>query len=111
MLAVFLVSAAAYSIVSRHNEIRTAPVQVPAVLGASLADAEQALQAAGLSSRIVPEPSDTVASEHVISTDPYAGSSVATGSSVTLTVSSGYPIVEVPDVLAFSGDDAAAFAR
>ncbi|MFM7063190.1 MAG: Stk1 family PASTA domain-containing Ser/Thr kinase [Actinomycetes bacterium] len=73
---------------------------VPDVEGQPLAAAQQALQAAGF--RIggpKRAASSTVPAGDVISTDPPGGSSVKTGSVVTLTVSTGVEQVTVPSVI------------
>ncbi len=74
-------------------------VQVPDVRNQDQQAAENALRAAGLVP-MSPEPtanSDTVAAGSVISESPAQASSVAKGSTVTLTVSLGKPQVMIPD--------------
>ena len=73
---------------------------VPDVEGQTLAEAQQALQAAGF--RIggpKKASSGTVPAGEVISTDPAGGSSVKKGSVVTITVSTGVQQVTVPSVI------------
>ncbi len=75
-----------------------APVLVPDVVGLAQADAESAITGAGLIvGTITTQYSDTVPEGHVISQDPAAGTSVASGSSVDLAVSLG-PDTEPPVV-------------
>ncbi|CAM2889630.1 Stk1 family PASTA domain-containing Ser/Thr kinase [Actinomyces slackii] len=68
-----------------------AQVTVPDVTGKSLSDAVAALQSAGLEVESEGDqvPSDSVPEGNVISSSPGAGSQVAPGSKVRLTVSSG----------------------
>lgn len=106
LILVFVLSAAAYLWAGRSGIGHKAPVTVPAVLGAAVADAQTTLQNAGFLTKIIPAPSDGVPPAHVIAEDPAAGSQTPGGSVITLTVSNGLPMEEVPDVVAFSADDA-----
>jgi serine/threonine-protein kinase len=74
-------------------------VIVPSVVGYSETTAKSALENAGLKVNVAYEYSKDVAKGEVINQDPVAGSSVASGSTVTLVVSQGIEQVEVPDVL------------
>ncbi|MEV0965327.1 Stk1 family PASTA domain-containing Ser/Thr kinase [Streptomyces sp. NPDC049910] len=84
-----------------------APIDVPDVTGDSVEDATGALEDAGLKVRVSPErvhsPEDagTVARQ-----SPAEGGRAAAGDTVTLTVSQGPRMVEVPDVTGDSLDDA-----
>jgi serine/threonine-protein kinase len=76
------------------------PVQVPSVVGQSPAQAGAALQAAGL--RVGPtqqQSSSSVGVGLVTGTNPAAGTTVPTGSSVTIYVSSGPPTTSVPNLI------------
>ncbi|MEU3995051.1 Stk1 family PASTA domain-containing Ser/Thr kinase [Streptomyces fungicidicus] len=83
------------------------PVDVPDVTGDDLADARAGLEEAGLKVKIAPE---RVNSEHdagqVARQNPGEGRQVAEGDTVTLTLSKGPEMVEVPDVVGDSVDDA-----
>ncbi|MFD5774756.1 Stk1 family PASTA domain-containing Ser/Thr kinase [Streptomyces fungicidicus] len=83
------------------------PVDVPDVIGDDLADARAGLEEAGLKVKIAPE---RVNSEHdagqVARQNPGEGRQVAEGDTVTLTLSKGPEMVEVPDVVGDSVDDA-----
>jgi len=69
-----------------------AEVQVPdGLVERTEADAVGALQAAGLTPRVVTERSATVPAGRVIRVEPGQGSTVATGATVTIVVSSGAP--------------------
>ncbi|GAA0649489.1 Stk1 family PASTA domain-containing Ser/Thr kinase [Streptomyces thermocarboxydovorans] len=83
------------------------PVDVPDVTGDDLADARAALREAGLKVKVAPE---RVNSEHeagqVARQDPGPGVRAAEGDTVTLTLSKGPEMVEVPDVTGDSVDEA-----
>ncbi|MFF0360718.1 Stk1 family PASTA domain-containing Ser/Thr kinase [Streptomyces sp. NA02536] len=83
------------------------PVDVPDVIGDDLEDARAGLEEAGLKVKIAPE---RVNSEHdagqVARQNPGEGRQVAEGDTVTLTLSKGPEMVEVPDVVGDSVDDA-----
>ncbi|PZG92822.1 serine/threonine protein kinase, partial [Streptomyces sp. NTH33] len=83
------------------------PVDVPDVTGEDLDRAKSDLQAAGLKVRIA---SEQVNSEfdkgQVAQQTPAAGSRAAEGDTITLTLSKGPEMVEVPDVTGSSVDDA-----
>ncbi|MEU3254032.1 Stk1 family PASTA domain-containing Ser/Thr kinase [Streptomyces sp. NPDC006997] len=82
-------------------------VDVPDVVGTDLDDARAELQEAGLEVRIADE---QVNSEHdagqVARQSPGSGSEAAEGDTVTLTVSKGPELVEVPDVVGDSVGEA-----
>jgi len=82
------------------------PVTMPDLGGASLADAERRLHDLGLPVQLLTSASESVAPDHVIDQVPLALAEVAAGSTVTLRISSGLPLEEVPDLTAFSVDDA-----
>ncbi|MFD1658514.1 Stk1 family PASTA domain-containing Ser/Thr kinase [Streptomyces caeni] len=86
---------------------RGSPVEVPDVTGSSVADATAELRGAGLNVKIA----DTqITSEfdagQVARQTPDAGKEAAEGDTVTLTVSKGREMVEVPDVVGDKVDDA-----
>jgi len=84
-----------------------APVQVPTVDGLAQKRAVAQLTAAGLVvDRVVEQADDTVPAGDVISTSPAAGQSVASGSSVTVFVSSGPEQTTVPDVVGLTQQQA-----
>jgi eukaryotic-like serine/threonine-protein kinase len=75
------------------------PATVPSIPNTyTYAQAAAALQAVGLTATQVPAPNATVAVGNVISTDPASGAQAPYGSQVTVTVSTGPPTVQVPDV-------------
>ncbi|MEV6291843.1 Stk1 family PASTA domain-containing Ser/Thr kinase [Streptomyces sp. NPDC051896] len=83
------------------------PIDVPDVTGDDPADARQQLTEAGLKVRIAPQ---QVNSEYdkgkVAQQSPGDGSQAAEGDTVTLTLSKGPEMIEVPDVVGDSVDDA-----
>ncbi|MEV0223612.1 Stk1 family PASTA domain-containing Ser/Thr kinase [Streptomyces sp. NPDC050704] len=86
---------------------RGSPVDVPDVLGDDLADARQELEGLGLKVRIKSERinSDYDAGQ-IAEQAPNPDKRLAEGDTVTLTVSKGPPLVEVPDVVGDKVDDA-----
>jgi eukaryotic-like serine/threonine-protein kinase len=75
------------------------PVNVPSVASdTTYAQAQATLQAAGLQATEAQGPNSTVPSGQVINTSPLAGTPVPPGSTVTVNVSTGPPMVNVPDV-------------
>jgi beta-lactam-binding protein with PASTA domain/tRNA A-37 threonylcarbamoyl transferase component Bud32 len=75
------------------------PVNVPAVNGRTLREAQSSLVAAGLViGKVTTATSDSVAAGLVISQDPTAGTSLAKGGAVSLVVSAGKPTATVPDL-------------
>ena len=84
------------------------PVKVANVVGMTVDDARDQLEGAGLVIEVKPQPDDNVPKDQVLAQDPAAGKDAPKGSTVTLTVSSGKPKIEVPDV---SGRDPAEAAN
>jgi len=74
-------------------------VTVPAVVGQSQDDAEQALEDAGFKSKVERAYSDSVPEGEVISASPEPGRAVSKGRTVTLTVSRGKEGVAVPGLV------------
>jgi serine/threonine-protein kinase len=84
------------------------PVAVPDVRLLARPLAVQQIKNAGLVPRVIKAPSDTVPSGQVSEENPGGGSKVAPGSTVTLTVSTGIPQVQVPNVVGQNVTDAVA---
>lgn len=74
-----------------------AQVMIPDEAGSDPATAGAALATLGLNPTQASEPSNTESAGKVTRTNPPAGTSVASGSTVTIYVSSGAPTVSVPD--------------
>lgn len=84
-----------------------APVELPDVTGASVEDATAQLEGAGLKVKIAAEQVNSEFDKgQVAGQTPGAGHEAATGDTVTLTLSKGPEMVEVPDVVGDSVDDA-----
>ena len=81
------------------------PIRVPNVVGKSEADANNAIRKAGLTVSRQEEHSDTVAQGVVISQDPSKGT-VHRGDSVTVVVSQGPELVDVPNVVDMRREEA-----
>ncbi|HEX6337350.1 MAG TPA: Stk1 family PASTA domain-containing Ser/Thr kinase [Jiangellaceae bacterium] len=81
-------------------------VTVPDVVNQTRDDARDTLRDLGLEVEVAEESSSEVEEGRVISTDPRGGSSVEPGSTVTLVVSTGEDLVEVPSVIDFNEDQA-----
>jgi eukaryotic-like serine/threonine-protein kinase len=72
---------------------------VPGVVGDTLSQARSSIEAANLKvGQVMQQSSTTVATGHVISTQPAAGATPTAGSAVEIFVSTGPPQVPVPDV-------------
>ena len=86
---------------------RGAPIEVPDVVGDDQSDAAEELREEGLTVEVAPE---TVYSEEdagtVAETSPEPGAELGEGDKVTLTISKGPELLEVPDVVDMSVDDA-----
>jgi serine/threonine-protein kinase len=84
------------------------PIDIPDVTGSDEADARSELTEAGLKVRIATERvnSSEYDKGQVVRQTPKSGSTAAEGDTVTLTLSKGPEMVEVPDVVGDSVDDA-----
>ncbi|MBD9725736.1 Stk1 family PASTA domain-containing Ser/Thr kinase [Streptomyces caniscabiei] len=86
---------------------RGAPVEVPEVSGASVADARAQLEEAGLKVKVAPGRVNSEFDKGLVAEQaPGVGKQVGQGDTVTLTLSKGPVMVEVPDVVGDSVDDA-----
>ncbi|MGH3320266.1 MAG: Stk1 family PASTA domain-containing Ser/Thr kinase [Streptosporangiaceae bacterium] len=92
-----------------HDLPAFSKVSVPNVVGKTRGAAQQQMTDAGLDPRTVFRNSKQVDQNHVIRTDPAAGTEVGKNSAVTMFVSKGVAQVQVPsDLVGQSKDDAAA---
>ncbi|MCF4007611.1 Stk1 family PASTA domain-containing Ser/Thr kinase [Corynebacterium uropygiale] len=82
-------------------------VEVPDVTGQQQAEATTALERAGLHVEVSEEPNPDTPRGTVLRTNPGAGSELQRGTSVTLVVSAGREVTEVPDVRGKTVDEAA----
>jgi len=83
-----------------------APVTIPSLVNKTKAAATKVLTSAGLVVKYSEDYSKTVAEGSVVSSNPAAGQTVDKGSTVTLTISLGPPLVTVPDVFDLKADAA-----
>jgi beta-lactam-binding protein with PASTA domain len=81
-------------------------IAVASFLGRSSMQAQQSLVATGLRPDVRTEASETVPTDRVIRQDPAPGAKTSHGASVILYVSSGLPLVAIPDVKGFTSVDA-----
>ncbi|GAA2410038.1 Stk1 family PASTA domain-containing Ser/Thr kinase [Streptomyces coeruleofuscus] len=84
------------------------PIDIPDVTGSDLADARSELEDAGLEVKVAAErvTSSEFDKGQVAEQSPSPGGRAAEGDTVTLTVSKGPEMIEVPDVVGASVDDA-----
>ncbi|MFC6238768.1 Stk1 family PASTA domain-containing Ser/Thr kinase [Longivirga aurantiaca] len=75
-----------------------APVKIPSLSGQTKDAATSALTGAGLKVKYAEDYSKKVAEGRVISSNPKSGTTVPKGSTVTLVISKGPPLVEMPDL-------------
>jgi serine/threonine-protein kinase len=85
-------------------------VAIPDVTGSTVSDAQQTLEAAGFTVQISGTPvySDTVPKDSVAQESPVGGRQAAAGDTITLSVSKGQQLFEVPDV---TGQDVGAASK
>ncbi len=74
-------------------------MSIPTVAGRSQAKATRLLRSMGLKVLVQREHSNTVPSGQATRTDPLSGTSVQVGSAVTLFISSGKQMAQVPNVV------------
>jgi serine/threonine-protein kinase len=86
-------------------------VEVPNVVGDRLARAQERLQEAGFETDVVRVNNDEAPPNRVISTVPEAGEQAEEGSTVTLQVSRGPELVEVPDLVGLTENEAIALIQ
>ncbi|WP_314617715.1 Stk1 family PASTA domain-containing Ser/Thr kinase [Streptomyces stackebrandtii] len=85
------------------------PIDVPDTTGETVADATAMLQEAGLTVEVAPERINSPEDAGTVAAQSLAeGSRAAEGDTITLTVSKGPKLVEVPDVTEETTDDARA---
>ncbi len=86
---------------------RGAPVDVPEVSGSSVEDATDLLEREGLKVKIASEQVNSEFDKGLVAEQsPGAGEQVGEGDTVTLTISKGPEMIEVPDVVGDSVDEA-----
>ncbi|GAB2955081.1 Stk1 family PASTA domain-containing Ser/Thr kinase [Streptomyces heilongjiangensis] len=86
---------------------RGAPVEIPDVSGASVEDATATLEGEGLKVKVAPGRVNSEFDKGLVAEiSPGVGKQVGAGDTVTLTLSKGPEMIEVPDVVGDSVDDA-----
>jgi eukaryotic-like serine/threonine-protein kinase len=81
-------------------------IRVPDVTGQLKVDATQVLNDAGFEVTVHKAFDDTVPEDHVVSQNPEVGTKLEEGSTVTITVSKGPPLVAIPNVTGQAAADA-----
>lgn len=81
-------------------------IEIPIIAGRGQADAQSVLEAKGFTVAIRKEASNDVTAGNVIYTEPASGTAVSAGSTITMVVSSGANLVQVPSVTTQSQNDA-----
>jgi serine/threonine-protein kinase len=89
----------------------TGSAAVPALAGLTRDAATAALDAAGLEGRYLQAASASVPEGSVVSQDPAAGLQIPVGSVVAVTLSTGPPMVDVPDLVGGTVEDASVALR
>ncbi len=92
--------------ISGQSSVPDASVTVPDVVGMQKDEAMRALENADLKVQVDTAPSDEVAVDEVMTSNPPAGASVAFQSTVKITVSAGPDSVRVPNLSGLSADQA-----
>jgi serine/threonine-protein kinase len=83
------------------------PVEIPAIVGVLLIEANPLLTSLGLTAEVVEEVFDPVAPiGMIISSDPVPGTLVAKGTTIKVKVSLGPPLVSVPNVVGMKTEKA-----
>ncbi|BAU94297.1 serine/threonine protein kinase [Corynebacterium suranareeae] len=89
------------------NSSSSATQAIPNVEGLPQQEAVTELEAEGFNVNIVEEPSADVSTGLVIRTNPSVGSEIRRGATVTLTVSTGREMINIPDVSGMTLEEAA----
>ena len=86
--------------------VQEAMVQVPELVDVPRNDAVRELEGLGFSVSVMEEPNPDIKRGNVISTNPAAGSELKRGTQITLAVSSGKEMTDVPDVTNLTTEEA-----
>lgn len=84
----------------------TQEVTIPELAQRPVDEVVEELTALGLEPVLSEQPHPQIPQGHVISSDPIAGKRLAVGSEITLVVSTGVPVLSVPNVMGMSPGDA-----
>lgn len=94
------------------NSLKEAPRAVPSVTaGVQQEDATSMIEAAGLTVAIQQEFSSEIPTGRILKTEPDAGTQLQPGGVVTLVVSKGRDLVEVPDLTGLKKEEADTLAK
>lgn len=111
LILLFATGWLAYTYFSEEPGIEEAPVQqmvvVPDVTGKPRNEAVDELRALGFQVAVSDQPSPDFNRGDVIGTSPVAGSELAPGALITVNVSSGRELTDVPDLTGLTGQEAA----
>lgn len=91
---------------SAPSPVQEAMVQVPELVDVPRNDAIRELEGLGFSVNVMEEPNPDIKRGNVISTNPAAGSELKRGTQITLAVSSGREMTDVPDVTNLTTEEA-----
>lgn len=91
---------------SAPSPVQEAMVQVPELVDVPRNDAIRELEGLGFSVSVMEEPNPDIKRGNVISTNPAAGSELKRGTQITLAVSSGREMTDVPDVTNLTTEEA-----
>ena len=111
LLSLGVVAALTYQYFSPTILTPKSNVTVPDLRNQTKADALAALEKLGLKTEVVNDASADVQEDHVVGTDPTANSTVKSGSTITVTVSSGRENTSVPDLSGKTTAEASAILK
>jgi eukaryotic-like serine/threonine-protein kinase len=106
LLALILLSTAAWALLGQEDPPGTEKVAVPEVTGQPYEAAKTELEAVNFQVEQVEEADDTVPVGDVISQDPVGGTLMEPGTTITLTVSLGKETVTIPSLGSYTFEDA-----
>ncbi|WP_460797797.1 Stk1 family PASTA domain-containing Ser/Thr kinase [Microbacterium sp. GXF0217] len=106
LLAVLLASVLFWVVTVQGPSVQSSSRSVPDLVDVSSERAQEALDDLNLTSTLVIEPSSDIAEGNVTRTDPEAGTTVEQETDITVYVSSGVEMVEVPRLVGMSQADA-----
>ena len=111
LLSLGVVAALTYQYFSPTILTPKSNVTVPDLRNQTKEDALAALEKLGLKTEVVNDASADVQEDHVVGTDPTANSTVKSGSTITVTVSSGRENTSVPDLSGKTTAEASAILK
>ena len=111
LLSLGVVAALTYQYFSPTILTPKSNVTVPDLRNQTKEDALAALEKLGLKTAVVNDASADVQEDHVVGTDPTANSTVKSGSTITVTVSSGRENTSVPDLSGKTTAEASAILK